>query len=380
MAELRAREGASKEEVVELISRAVTANPTEKVPRLLLVDLHLRSKEIKLAVTAAQGAVAAIPDSPEILDALGRAQLVAGDTNQALASFNKVAGMQPNSPLPQMRLAEVYLFTKDKNAATQSLRRALAVKPDFLDAQRGLIALAIDGKNFPEAISFARTVQKQRPKEPIGYQFEGDIAATQKKWDAAADAYRTGLKQGAFPILATKLYGVLMVGGKKVDAEKFAGSWLRDNPKDTVMRISLAGEAIATKDLPGAEKLYKEVIQVEPNNAIAYNNLAWVTGQLKKDGAIAYAEKALALVPTQPAYMDTLAMLLLDKGDQAKALEWQNKAVGLQPANGVFKLNLARIHIKSGNKDLARKELDDLAKLGDKFGGQAQVAELRKSL
>lgn len=59
-------------------------------------------------------------------------------------------------------------------------------------------------------------------------------------------------------------------------------------------------------------------------------------------------------------------MLLLDKNDLAKALEWQTKAVGLQPDNSVFKLNLARIHIKNGNKDQARKELDELAKLGDR--------------
>ena len=380
LAELRAREGGGKEEVAELISRAITANPTEKVPRLLLVDLHLRSKDAKLALSAAQNAVAAIPDSHELLDALGRAQLVSGDTNQALITFNKVAAMQPNSPLPQMRLAEANIAAKDKSAATQNLRRALDIKPDLLDAQRGLILLALDAKSYSEATAIARSVQKQRPKESVGYQFEGDVAIAQKKWDAAIDAYRAGLKQGPFPILASKLYATLKGNGKAGDAEKLAGNWLRDNPKDPEFRMFLANDALSTQNFTAAEKLYQAVIQIQPNNAIALNNLAWVTGELKKDGAIAYAEKAIALVPTQPAYMDTLAMLLLDKGDHAKALEWQNKAVGVQPTNGIYKLNLAKIHIKSGNKDLARKELDDLAKLGDKFGGQAQVAEMRKSL
>lgn len=380
LAELRAREGGGKEEVAELISRAITANPTDKVPRLLLVELHLRSKDVKLALSAAQNAVAAIPDSHELLDALGRAQLASGDTNQALNTFKKFAGMQPGSPLPQLRLAEAYLLTKDKSGATQSLRRALDIKPDFLDAQRGLMLLAMDAKNYAEATVIARSVQKQRPQEVVGYQFEGDIAAMQKKWDVAGDAYRAGLKQGAFSTLAVSLHGTLMASGKAAEADKFAANWLSANPKDTVMRMRLAGTVLATKDFVGAEKLYQEVIQIEPINAIAFNNLAWITGQLKKDGAIAYAEKAIALVPTQPAYMDTLAMLLLDKGDNAKALEWQNKAVALQPATGIYKLNLAKIHIKSGNKDLARKELDELAKLGDKFVGQAQVAELRKSL
>jgi cellulose synthase operon protein C len=238
----------------------------------------------------------------------------------------------------------------------------------------------MDTKNYSDASTVARSVQKQRPKEAIGYQFEGDIAAAQKKFDAAADAYRAGLKQAASPDLTIKLHAVLKGNGKGAEAEKLASGWLRDNPKDPAVRMYLAQDALFTKDMAGAEKLYQSVVLIQPNNAIAYNNLAWVTGQLKKDGAVAYAEKALSLVPDQPAYMDTLAMLLMEKNDFAKALEWQNKAVGLQPANSAYRLNLARILVKNGNKDLARKELDELAKLGDKFNGQAQVAELRKSL
>jgi putative PEP-CTERM system TPR-repeat lipoprotein len=97
LAELRARAGAKKEEVAELITRAVTANPTDKAPRLLLIDFHLRNKDFKLALSAAENAVAAIPDSPEVLDALGRAQQLSGDVNQALATYNKVATSNPTS-------------------------------------------------------------------------------------------------------------------------------------------------------------------------------------------------------------------------------------------------------------------------------------------
>lgn len=380
LAELRAREGGNKTEVAELITKAVNANPTEKMPRLLLIDLYLRSKDNKLALSAAQSAVAAIPDSPELLDALGRAQQASGDTNQALTSFNKVATLAPNSPMPHMRIAEVHMQAKDKSAAAQSLRKAVDVKADHLDAQRGLILLALDAKNYSEAATIARTIQKQRPKAGLGYQFEGDVAALQKNWPVAATAYRAGLKQGVFPELASKLHTVLLADGKSGEADKLSADWLKNNPKEPVFPLYLANVALTRNDLAGAEKLYRGVIQIAPNNAIAYNNLAWVSGQLKKGDAIPLAEKAVALVPNQPAYLDTLAMLLSDKNDYTKAVEWQNKAVALQPQNPVYKLNLAKIHIKGGKKDLARKELDELAKLGDKFRGQAEVAALIKSL
>ena len=84
--------------------------------------------------------------------------------------------------------------------------------------------------------------------------------------------------------------------------------------------------------------------------------------------------------PIDPAFMDTLAVLYSDKNDYAKAVEWQNKALALAPQNPLFHLNYAKIHIKAGKKDLARKELDALAKLGDKFAGHAEVATLLKGL
>jgi putative PEP-CTERM system TPR-repeat lipoprotein len=380
LAELAARTGAPKDDVAKLIGNAVTAAPTEAAPRLLLIDFHLRNKDIKQATSAAQDAVAAMPNSPEVLDAMGRTQLAAGEFNQAIASYNKMASLQPLSPLPYMRLADVHMANKDKDAAAQALRKALEIKPDLQQAQRGSIMLDVDGKNIPGAINTAKTMQKQDPKNAVGYVLEGDINASQKNWDNAATAYRTGLKQVSSPELAIKLHSVLRASNKAAEAEKFAASWQKDHPTDAAFVLYLGDSAIASKDFAGAEKLYSAVIKMQANNAVAYNNLAWVTAKLGKDGAIALAEKANTLAPNQPAFMDTLAVLLSDKGDYAKAVELQNKAVGLQPQNPLFKLNLAKIHIKGGKKDLAKKELDELVKLGDKFGGQAEVTGLLRGL
>ncbi len=381
LAELAARSGATKEDVAKLIGSAVAANPTDVSARLLLIDFHLRNKEFKTASSAAQNAVAALPDSPEVLDALGRTQQASGELNQAIATFNKLAGMQPLSPLPQVRLAEAHMAAKNKEAAGNSLRKGLEIKPDLLDAQRALILLDLDGKKFQDALTMARTVQKQRPKEAVGYVLEGDVNAFQKNWESAATAYRVGLKQiSSSSELALKLHSVLLASGKGAEADKFSATWQKGNPKDATFLSYLGDGAIARKDYGDAEKNYATVVKLQPNNAVAYNNLAWVSAKLNKEGAISYAEKANTLAPNQPAFMDTLAMLLSDRGDYAKAIELQVKALALQPQNALFKLNLAKIHIKGGKKELAKKELDELNKLGDKFAGQTEVATLLKSL
>ena len=58
----------------------------------------------------------------------------------------------------------------------------------------------------------------------------------------------------------------------------------------------------------------------------------------------------------------------------------QRKVIALQADVPLFKLNLAKIQIKAGDKAGAKVTLGELAKLGDKFGGQAEVAGLLKGL
>jgi putative PEP-CTERM system TPR-repeat lipoprotein len=347
---------------------------------VLLINFHAGNKDMKLALSAAQDGSAAIPDSPELLDALGRMQQATGDTNQAVATFTKLSALMPMSPMPYMRLADVHLAAKNKEAAAQSLRKALEIKPDLQQAQRGSIMLDVDGKNIQGAVATARTMQKQDPKDAVGYVLEGDINASQRNWAAAADAYRNGLKQATSSELALKLHSVLLAAGKAADAQKFSDVWVKDHPNDVTFMMYLADGAIAGKQLAVAERNYQAIIKLQPANAVAYNNLAWVTARLNKDGAVAYAEKAMSLAPNQPAFMDTLAGLLSDKGEHAKAIELQKKVVGMQPDAPLFKLNLARILVKAGDKPAAKAALEDLNKLGDKFSGQPEVTNLLKGL
>jgi len=380
LVEIAAKSGATEKELAKLIGNAVAANPTDASVHLLLIDFHRHHKDTKGALSAAQNAVAAVPDHPQLLDALGHTQQLSGDFNQAMATYTKLADLQPQSPLPLMRLAGVHIAAKDMDAAYTSLRKALAIQPDLLDVQRAVISLDLGAKRFQDAMATARTVQKQRANEAVGYLLEGDIHVYEKHWERAAAAYRAGLKQANSSELALKLHTVLVASGKGTEADKFSAGWQKDNPKDASFLLYLGDAAVAHKDYSTAENKYAAVVQLQPNSAIAYNNLAWVSGKLKKEGAIAYAEKAISLAPQQAAFMDTLAFLLSDKGDYVKALDLQNKAVALQPTNTLFKLNLAKIHIKGGNKELARKELDALSKLGEKFPAQPEVASLLKAL
>ena len=380
IAELRSRAGGSPDEVAALIQKAVVARPTEALPRVALISHWLRANNAKNAVAAGQEAAAALPDRPEILQALGRAQLAAGNANQALETYNKLARLQPDSPAPLLLVAEAQVTAKDKEGALKTLRKALSMKPDMLEAQRGIVMLEVDAGRADRAVAMAKEVQKQRPKEAAGYVFEGDAHAYRKAWPEAAAAYRAGLKQSQSVELAMKLHAALAAGGNAREADNFAASWAREHRKDATFRLYLARAAMTKQDYATAAREFREVTELQPNNAVAFNNLAWALGQVKDPKAVEYAEKANKLAPNQPPIMDTLGTLLVEKGDTERGVALLRDAVRLAPTTPALRLNLAKALIKADQRDAARKELEELAKLGDKFNAQADVEQLMKGL
>lgn len=376
LAGVNAGSGASKEEITASLKKVVETVPEQMAPRLVLVDNYLALKDFKQALAVAQEAATKFPERVEVLDALGRAQLGAGELNQAIKTFNTLAGLQPQLPMPHLRLAEVHMAGQKADAAAQSLKRALTIAPDMLVAQTSLIRLDMTAGRTKEALAMAKTIQKQRPNEAVGYILEGDIESRRKAWDVAISIYREGLKKVPSPELATKLHSALRASGKGAEADKFAATWLKDRSNDAAFEFYLGDVAVVSKDYAAAEIKYKRVLQIQPDNPTALNNLAWVSSKLKREGALAYAEKANALRPDQPAFLDTLAMLHSEAKQHDKAIEIQKKALSLRPGDSVLRLGLARIYVAAGEKALAKTELESLRKLGSSFAPQEEVAEL----
>lgn len=380
LAELKAISGGTTEEVTSLINKAVSANPTEIPPRIALVQYFLKNKDNQKALSAANEASTAIPGKPEVLEMLGAVQQISGDLNQAAATFSKQSTLQPASPAPLLRLANVQFANNKKEEGLKSLQKALEIKPDLLEAQAALAKFALDNKDYSSALEIAKTIQKQRPKEAAGYILEGNIHYSAKAWPQTIAAFQNGLKQVSNPELAVKLHDTLLDSGNPIEAEKTAASWLKEHPKDIVFRIYLGDLASSQKNYAQAISYYQAALTIQPNNAMVLNNLAWVSGQMKSPKALEYAEKANQLAPNQPALMDTLAMLLADNGQTEKALELLKKATAAAPQESAIQFNLAKTLIKAGKKEEARKELEGLAKLGNKFAKQAEVSQILKSL
>lgn len=381
LAELRAAAGGAPSEVAALVEKAVAANPKDANARVALVGVHLRNQDTKRAIAAARDGLAAIPDSVELLNALGRAQLAAGDLDGALVTFGKFAQLQPSSPIPWVRIAEVQVQQRNTDAAVQSLRKSLSIRPGLLDAQVALMRLEVARGKHKEALVIARDVQKQRPGQASGWMLEGDIHMAQKAWHEAIAAYRAALKLAPGQSEAgAKLHTALNLSGNRGEADRFAATWHKEHPNDGLFRRYLAAEAMGRRDLSTALRYYKEALAITPNDPALLNNTAWVAGQLKDPKAIEYAELANKFLPDNPAIMDTLGALLVEKGEGQRGVDLLKRAVDGAPKSASIRLNYARGLLRTGQRDAARKELEALQVLGDKFDGQAEVATLMQQL
>ena len=380
LSELAVRTGAAPDVVVKYLRDGVKANTGAAAPHVALINHLLSSNDGKGALTAAREATGALPNNLEVMDALGRSQLAADTAEQAISTFKRLTALQVTNPMHHIRLAEAQAANKDPVGARQSLRKALEIKPDMLMAKRALVSLALMEKRPQEALDVAKDMQKQAPKDATGFALEGDIEVVRKNFDAANAAYKAAFVLSKTTDVAVRLHTGLRMAGKSAEADKLASEWVKDKPRDAAFRFYLGDIAMAQDKFADAEGHYRSVLETQPRNALAMNNVAWLLVKQGKPGGVAMAQQANELMPGRAPLMDTLATALAADNKVPLAIETQKAAVARNPADPSLKLNLAKLLIKAGEKAYARAELEDLAKLGDKFRGQAEVAALLKTL
>ena len=154
----------------------------------------------------------------------------------------------------------------------------------------------------------------------------------------------------------------------------------RTIPRDARFRMYLGDQAIGSGKLDIAATHYRRVVEMQPYNAIALNNLAWVAQQAKDPAALRYAEQANRLAPGNPAFMDTLAMILLERGDSARAVVLLREATDKAPQAVLIRVNLARALARSGDRRGAQREYDILSELGDRGPSKDVLEKLRAEI
>ncbi|ODU08682.1 MAG: hypothetical protein ABS84_11515 [Rubrivivax sp. SCN 71-131] len=357
LADLLRRSGEPREEAQKWLDEAVKVNPIDPAARIAVVDHHLRGNDSRAALQAAQAADTAIRDNPDLIERLGRAQLRAGELNQALASFHRLVAMRPGNAAPLLMLAQAQEAAGQAAAARQQIDEAIRLAPDAVPPHQAAVAFALRQNEPARALELARAMQRRAPRDALGWALEGDVEMARRRWPAAAVAYREALERERPVDVAVRLHAALLRGGKSDQAAAFEQSWRKAQPHDLTFVLTVADAALARGDAAGAERRYREVLAQRPEHSWALNNLAQMLVDQGKPGALDLARRAVAAAPDRADVRDTMAQAYAQADQLTLALRTQLEAVALAPEAPSMRLHLARLYLRTGDKDKALQEI-----------------------
>jgi putative PEP-CTERM system TPR-repeat lipoprotein len=360
------------------LEQAVRENPDATEPARQLASFYLQAGEKRKALTLAQTLQTANASDPGVLALLAQAQELNGQRDAALETYERLAALQPGAGL-QLRIAGLHMAAKQADEALHAVRKAVKADPDSVEALLLQHALLVEKKAFSEALAAARSVQARHTDWPLGFKLEGDVLMAQQKPGDAVHRYQRALQAGPSGSVAIALHRALEAAGKPQEAAAQMRQWLDKHATDLPARIYLASTLAGQGDYKAANQQYEQALRGAPDNPVMLNDYAWSLLQVKDGRALDYAEKAYRLAPKSPAIADTLAAVLLDRGDTARAVPLLKAATELAPAASEIRLRFAQALFMSGDRKGARAQCEQLLAVRD-FKRQAEVRALMAKL
>jgi tetratricopeptide (TPR) repeat protein len=328
---------------------------------LATLDAKTRTdQDMRLAVAAeydalgdAQSAAAVLARGPQDNQSYGlRASLLAkAEDKVALQALYAELQRDSSKPDPDRRLllGQTAEFLKRMDEAL-AWYRSVPGGPQRSQARLRAANVLHDMKRAPEAFADLRSLQSDAAAEPDArrdaYLLEADLRQKDEDLRGEMDAFARGL--AAYPDDSALLYARSL-------------SWERRD------------------DIARAEADLRKVLVAEPDNVAALNALGYTLA----DRTTRYAEaldlidRARVAEPDNPAIIDSYGWVLYRLGRTKEALVELRRAFALQkdPEIGA---HLGEVLWVSGDRDAARKVLDDARKLDPKNRSlQRVLAKLR---
>lgn len=250
------------------------------------------------AVTDFNRAIERVADDPDYYNDRGNSYAELGDLDRALADFDKAISLNKDYTLARNNRAWV-LAQRDKHAeAVAEYSQALRIEPSNADSLNG------------RAFSLARTGAYDRAIAD----FSEALRVKPNHLNALHNRGWTYWLKGDLDKALADLTAALKIA-----------------PSDDVnVRIDHAGVLDDKGDHEGAIAGYDQVLELQPDNAIALNGRAWARAQRGElDKALADAERSVALNPSEANAIHTRAWIYMNKGLLDLALADFDKALSL---------------------------------------------------
>jgi tetratricopeptide (TPR) repeat protein len=214
----------------------------------------------------------------------------------------------------------------------------------------------------PPAKVVAR-VQAQIAKEPQNSDFYAELAYLQLRTNdlkGSVDSARKAMQMNPADVLAEETYTQAEVSLGDVDSALSSWQgWAKSHPGD-VHAIQVLGSLEEAKgDDEKAMDDFKRALQIDPNNGVAANNLAYmmVENGDNVDVALTLAQTARRVLPNSADTADTLAWVYYYKENYTAARDLLESSVKTYPDSAPIHLHLGLTYSKLNDKTDAIAQL-----------------------
>lgn len=309
------------------------------------------------------------PLDTEALFFRGRILAGSGDTAGAIQDFRKVLNEEKNNVQAYYYLALCHFQGNEPFTALENLRTALNIEPGFVPARLELARYYARRSEYSRAHQELDRILGNYEQHQEALMLRGEVLAREGDWQRAQDIFYmvSGLSpQWSMPYLfSAEIY--LQMDRKKQSAtvlERARNNDVRSVQVDFM--LGLVYQELGYDDK--AEKLYREILEQDPEFMPAANNLAYLYAASDDPDMLRQAMSLAreAAKDNNPLALDTLGWVYYRMGDNELALQHLFMALDGDPENMDIIYHLAHVLTESGEfaqaKDFIHEKMEELGR------------------
>jgi tetratricopeptide (TPR) repeat protein len=274
-----------------------------------LLSVRQRAQD---ALQQAQQVLAIAPNNEDALVGRADAYRIMKRFPEAKKDWMELCQMRPQNAIYWHRLGMVEALMSDNTAALTHLRKAVELQPDLIPAINDILYLQLITKQFDAALSELDHLAKTASPQDEIHRFRGQVYLAKKDMDSAEKEFRKAIEVNPQNYQTYLLLGQLNLQRNNVaQAIKDVDQLIARNNKMSPAYLLKAFYLEVSQDFDGAIANYRKALELDKENPIAANNLAWLLCEKKKnlEEALSLAQVARKKSPNDPDVADTLGWI-----------------------------------------------------------------------